>query len=155
MTSVLQELGLTAFDKITTRYHDRVYSKAGRIPNKLVKKKTKTTRRSSSQPARQEADYEYEGDGPGRPRELKEEDWEVDEDPGQRRRGLREGYLQRKNMSETPYSRGGGTDVGYDQRGPPAYDNYNNAPPQAARAAQEVRLSLFPTSPLAVSDQTI
>ncbi|KAL9093061.1 MAG: hypothetical protein Q9165_004199 [Trypethelium subeluteriae] len=139
MAAAFAELGFTAVNKISDRYHDQIYDKAGALPRKIVRRKRTTAQgrqRSSSQPTRQEVTYDYDEKGPERSRELKEEDWEVVDDQGDRRRS-RESYLSRKDMTETPYGRNGGTEAGYDQRGPPAYDTYG-VPPQAARGGPEV-----------------
>ncbi|KAI9707948.1 MAG: hypothetical protein M1820_004367 [Bogoriella megaspora] len=144
------ELGLTAFDKITDRYHDSAFDGARNFGRKLTKKKkvTRETRggreRASSQPAVREEveEIEYE-----RPRELTEEDWEVvDDQPGPHGRGVNPQKEQRRGTmageygrngsadygrpSSVDYGRNGGADYGYnDQRYPPV-NNYP-AEPQA------------------------
>ncbi|KAI9659131.1 MAG: hypothetical protein M1821_002091 [Bathelium mastoideum] len=135
MAAAFAELGFTAVNKLSDRYHDRVYDKAGAIPRKLVRRSKTTSagrKRSYSQPARQEVTYEYEEDGPGRARELKKEDWEVADDTDDRGRS----HPPKQRMAETPYGRSGSTDAGYDQRAAPTYDNYS-APPQHGRAVQD------------------
>ena len=115
-----------------------MYEKAGKIPRGFVKR---TRRRASSQPARQAVVYEHQKGDRERPRELKDEDWEVADDRGDPGPGLGR-HSQRRPMDEAPYGRSGSADAGYDQRGPPAYENYSG-PPQAARGPQEVLPSIL------------